>query len=283
MKLSFSTLPCEGWTLDELVEACRRHGYTGIELKEDRNYAITIDSTESELREAAAKFENAGITVTNIGSRVRFTGDEQEGEQQTECKQRELRTNIDIAQQLSARGVRIMLGKGSSRPDRSALSRQRILRRIREACDYAASRQVEIWIETHSEYSTRKILRELLDEVDRPNCKVIYDILHAYEFHEKAIETITYLGADCVHVHVKDGKPDADPDKVEWHHTELGKGQLPITEAVKTLQSCNYRGYFSFEWEDKWRQELRDLALDKQDVLAAYVEFMRNLSGRGYR
>ena len=273
MNLSFSTLPCEGWTLEELVEACRKHGYTGIELKEDRHYAITIDSTESELREAAAKFDSADITVTDIGSRVRFTGEE--GEQATERKQQDLRTNIDIAQLLGARGVRIMLGGDGPSPDPSPIIRQRIVHCIREACAYAAARQVEIWMETHGEYSTGKIVRELLDAIDRPNCKVIYDIMHAYEHHEEAIDTIAYLGADCVHVHVKDGISYPDPDMLEWRHVELGKGQVPIADTVRILQSRGYRGYFSFEWEDKWRQELRDLALDKQDVLAAYVDYMR--------
>lgn len=50
-----------------------------------------------------------------------------------------------------------------------------------------------------------------MNDVDKPNCAVIYDIIHPLEAGEKPEETIALLGSQCVHVHVKDGVPFEDP------------------------------------------------------------------------
>jgi sugar phosphate isomerase/epimerase len=277
MKLAFSTLPCEGWTIDEWIEACKQYGFAGIELKEDMGYAVTMHMSDDELLRAADKFRAAGIAVTDIGSRVVITGVEPDGT----ALQLALQRNIQLAQLLGARGVRIMLGNFFKvKPDPPLpLDRERIVRHLQDACDYAADRQVDIWIETHNEFSTGAVLRELLDEVGRANCKVVYDILHPYEFGEAPADTVRLLGSACAHVHVKDGVPDPDPNVIDWKYTLTGAGELPIASIVQELEQSGYDGYFSLEWEPKWRPELRELNADTHDVLEDYVAYMSKLGG----
>ncbi|MFC4778784.1 sugar phosphate isomerase/epimerase family protein [Paenibacillus sp. GCM10023252] len=276
LKLAYSTLPCEGWTVQKLIGCCLENGYTGIELKEDANYAITLETSQEELEAASRQFREAGIAVTNIGTRVRFSG----AEDHEEARLLELKRTIDIAGTLGAKGVRIMLGnhfKYKSAPP-LPLNRERIIELVREACDYGLPRGVEVWIETHNEFSTGAVLRHLLDEIGRSNCKVVYDIIHPYEFGESPEVTIRLLGEACAHVHLKDGVPPHDPDLLDWKYTLTGEGQLPIASIVAILQDSGYNGYYSLEWEPKWRPELRELPISTEEVISRYTEFMSELA-----
>jgi sugar phosphate isomerase/epimerase len=275
MKLSFSTLPCEGWNAQSLIASCQTLGYSGIELKEDHHYAVTLATSDKELSLIADQFRAAGITITNIGSKVIFNGMQPEEEK----ARTELKTYIQMASTLGAKGVRIFLGSFLRfvRQREQQHDLERIISYLQEACDYAADRGVEIWIETHNEFSTGKVLKALLNRINRPNCKVIYDIIHPYEFGEAPEETIRLLGDRCAHVHMKDGVPFEDGDIHEWKYTPIGEGQLPLRSIVSALQASGYDGYYSLEWEPKWRPELKELQLDVPAVLESYVKYMENI------
>ncbi|KRE98433.1 hypothetical protein ASG89_05350 [Paenibacillus sp. Soil766] len=276
MKLSFSTLPCEGWSVDLLIASCQTLGYTGIELKEDHLNAVSLATPEAELVQIAAKFRQAGITITNIGSKIILNGIRSDEEKAlTELKQ-----IIGMASVLGAKGVRIFLGSYLRFVEQRVQPKDevQIIAYVQEACDYALANGVEIWLETHNEYSTGAVLNQFLQRVDRTNCKVIYDIIHPYEFGEKPEDTIRLLGDRCAHVHMKDGVPFEDAKIHEWKYTPIGEGQLPLRSIVSLLLGSGYDGYFSFEWEPKWRPELKELQLEVPSVLADYVTYMKQLA-----
>lgn len=276
MKLSFSTLPCEGWSVELLIASCQTLGYSGIELKIDDHYAVSLASTTKELCAIADKFRAAGITITNVGSRVILNGVAPEEEKGLS----ELKHVIHIAATLGAKGVRIFLGSFLRFVHQREQPHEieRIISYLQEACDHAATQGVEIWIETHNEFSTGKVLHALLERIARPNCKVIYDIIHPYEFGETPEETIQLLGDRCAHVHMKDGVPFENPTIHEWKYTPMGEGQLPLASIISTLQNSGYDGYYSLEWEPKWRPELKELNLEVPAVLESYVNFMKERS-----
>ncbi|GLX67788.1 sugar phosphate isomerase/epimerase family protein [Paenibacillus glycanilyticus] len=276
MMLSFSTLPCEGWSVEQLIEGCKQHGYSGIELKIDYGYAITPDSTEEEVKAAAARFREAGITVTNIGSGILLNGLGEERE-----ARRSLSRHIRIAELLEAGGIRIFTGtffkKISER--NQAHDKERLIRHIQEACDEALARGtgVGIWIETHNEFSTGMQLKPMLEAIHRSNCRIIYDIIHPYEFGEAPADTIRLLGPFIAHVHMKDGVPFEEADMHEWKYTRTGDGQLPLAAIVELLKDSGYAGYYSLEWETKWRPELKELDLALDSVFADYVQLMSGI------
>ena len=72
------------------------------------------------------------------------------------------------------------------------------------------------------------------------------------------------------HVHIKDSIGYGE-GKIKY--VGLGKGEVPIAEALKLLKSINYKGYFSLEWEKKWHPELDE----PEKVIPFYPQFMKNL------
>lgn len=282
LKISFSTLPCEGWSIEKLIDNCQKYGYTGIELREGQGYSVSISTPTEERLRMNQLFQEAGITVTDIASSVCIKGTSVQEIQK--CFD-ELRANICLASSLSAKGVRIFLGNFYAREisSKQDFNYEKIVEFIKNACVFAATHNIEIWIETHNEFSTGKILKKLLEDVGAKNCKVIWDILHSVEDGETPEETLNLLGDKCVHVHIKDAAPFEDLALHDWRYTLLGQGNVPVKDIVGMLLKKQYKGYFSLEWESKWRDELKTPEAAAELVLPVYVDYMKNIINEYYK
>lgn len=279
-RLAFSTLPCEGWTLEEMAAIAKICGFGGMELREGEAWGISAAMTPEERKSALRIFEENGIRITNIGSNACFTGS---GGDEAEIDR--IQKAVLLARDLKADGVRVFLGYFTTRRDQPApgIPYPAIADRIRKACDFAASHGVQVWIETHNEFATGRSLRKLLDDVGKPNCAVIYDIIHPLEEGEKPEETIALLGSQCAHVHVKDGVPFEDPMELSWRYVKVGEGEVPIVSIIERLERAGYTGYYSLEWETKWRKELQVPGAEPAVVFPHYVAYMRNILKTGER
>ncbi|MFB9330795.1 sugar phosphate isomerase/epimerase family protein [Paenibacillus aurantiacus] len=273
-RLAFSTIPCEGWSLEAIVAAAKEGGYQGLELREGEAWAIHVGLSPAERLQASRLAKEAGVTITDIGSGVCFTGSGEDAGQFHHFAK-----VVALARDLDARGVRVFLGYFTSRKDQIVpdIPYASLVGALRQACDYAAAYGVQLWIETHNEFSTGRVLRKLLDDVNRPNCVVIYDLIHPLEEGEAPEETVALLGAQCVHVHVKDGMPADDPMATNWTYTRIGEGRVPIASIVELLEQSGYRGYYSLEWETKWRRELQVPGMEPDVVFPHYTAYMRQL------
>ena len=256
LKLAFSTLPCATWSADKMLEYCLENGYRGIELREDSNSWVSVLTPKEERIRIQKLFKNANVEVSNIGSGIRIDAVEPV---QGIDEMKHLVDIVHLAKDLKAKGIRIFLGNNISRRDapKPLINYEGIVSWVKNACDYAAQYGIGIWIETHNEFATGKALRVLLDDVNRQNCKVIWDIIHPLEEQEKEEETLDFLKKQCAHVHIKDGVPKEDPMEHNWKYTRLGEGQIPIKSIISLLLESGYDGYFSLEWETRWRKELQ--------------------------
>ncbi|CAM4296941.1 sugar phosphate isomerase/epimerase [Paenibacillus endophyticus] len=273
-RLAFSTIPCEGWTLEEIVAAAKEVGFQGLELREGEAWAIHTGLTSGERMKALATMKEAGLTITDIASGVCFTGSEGDAEQF-----RHFQKVAALAHDLEARGVRVFLGYFTYRRDQQVpdIPYEILVNQLQQACDYSAAHGVQVWIETHNEFSTGRVLRKLLDDVNRHNCLVIYDVIHPLEEGEAPADTIALLGSQCVHVHVKDGIPVEDPMVTNWQYTKIGEGQIPIASIIELLEKSGYTGYYSLEWETKWRSELQVPGMEPDIIFPHYTDYMINL------
>ncbi|WP_171056126.1 sugar phosphate isomerase/epimerase family protein [Paenibacillus sinopodophylli] len=273
-RLAFSTLPCEGWSLDEMIALAQTCGFNGMELREGVMWGISTEMTLDERHATLHKLEQANMCITNIGSGVCFTGNAGDTEQFNTFKK-----IIQLAHDLKAGSVRIFLGYFNNRSDNPVpvIPYSELAAQIKMACDYAAEYGVQVWIETHNEFATGRSLRRLLDDVDRQNCAVIYDIIHPLEESEMPTETIAMLGSQCVHVHIKDGIPFDDPMELSWRYTKVAEGEVPIASIVNQLEQAGYNGFYSLEWETTWRKELQVPGMEPSIIFPAYVDYMREI------
>lgn len=264
MLRSFSTLCCLEKNLQEVISLALSARMQGVEIRVGNDGTLLGGMTVENAEEIRKAFVESGLVITDLGISVSFS------EYDTE-KLAEARNAVDLAAAVGAGAIRLFLGKFQHRFSQTPVDDiPGIARALQELCAYAAEKQVEIWIETHSEFSTGKSLREILDLVPCENLNVIWDVIHPIEYGESLAETAAYLGDRVAHVHVKDGVPTEDHDLTQYHHTDLGEGVVPIREFLALLRKMNYTGFLSLEWEKPWRPEIQHLYPDTQDLLVAF-------------
>ncbi len=274
LKLAYSTLPCAGWSPEKMIQFCCDYEFSGIELRESDETWVSVKLSQQERIRIRKLFEKHHIQITDIGSSVCVLGNAAEDRTK---KMSSLQANIELAAELNARAVRIFLGNliNKHSDPKELIDQGRIVEFIQLACDYAQRFNIEIWVETHNENSTGKALHQLFKDVNKNNCGAIWDVMHPLEDHEQPEDTLRWLGSHCRHVHIKDGKPFSDPAFHRWEYTRLGEGTIPNKKIITMLLNNHYNGFFSLEWESKWRPELQFEGTEPEFILPCYADYMK--------
>lgn len=117
-------------------------------------------------------------------------------------------------------------------------------------------------METHGDAVYIADLVAIMETARHPAVGLVWDPVNMWTVtKESPTEAYNALKRYIHHTHIKDAKlVDSKPQ-----YTFLGKGEVPIFEAVDVLTKNNYRGYFSFEWEKLWHPELAEPELALAD------------------
>src|SRR3954469_13410699 len=104
MKLSFSTLGCPDWSLEQIADQARALGYDGVELRThaDGNH-LSPDASPEELARVAKLFRDRGVPVMSIKGYSRFAFTDPAEVQRNQALLRKL---VGVAVALGARFVR---------------------------------------------------------------------------------------------------------------------------------------------------------------------------------
>lgn len=272
MKKAFSTVACMASDYQEIVLAAERAHMDAVEIRMGDDGTVCGISRER-FPELLAFLKGHGVTICDIGTSVTFQGYEPE---KIACA----RQCAELAASLGVKGFRVFLGNFAKRFSEQAFySYEGIVESLKELCQAVKGYGVEVWVETHNEFSTGKILKKLCEDVAMDNLKIIWDIIHPIEQGEKPEQTMDLLRDRIAHVHLKDGVKKTDPDWIDYTYTRLGEGELPIKEILSLLRQNGYTGYLSLEWEKQWRAEIKD-AYESLDVLLQdYNELLQDLTG----
>ena len=266
LPLAFSTLGCPKWTWPQILEFAAANGYSAIELRGilgdldlPSRPEFAPDKIARKERELAAR----GIKISDLGSSSELhTADEAERAKSiADCKR-----FIDLAEKLEAPYVRVFGNKLEGARDEVI---HRVAKGMRELAIYAAPRNVTVIIESHGDFVTSSLLKQVLIEADHPNALLLWDAHHTFiDGHEEPEFTVRELGKWIRHTHLKDSVP-LDGDR---HYVLTGKGDVPIQRQVQALQKIGYKGYFCFEWEKLWHPDIAEPEI-------AIADFSRVVSG----
>ena len=267
MKKAFSTLACQALGYKEVVELALQEGIHAFEVrlhKGNRFFDLPIE----EVPGAMAYLESRGIVITDLATGVMICDYNKTAiEDGKYC--------VDLAIMTKSKGIRVFIGDFIKRfSDKASDNYEGIVKALKELCAYAEERNVEIWIETHNAFSEGRVLARLIKDVAYDNVKIIWDVMHPYEFGETPKETLAYLGDKIVHTHIKDGVRYEDTDLILCKCTKLGEGTVPIAEIISLLKDVGYDGYYSLEWESAWREEIRDTFKSLPELLRHFNDYM---------
>lgn len=268
MKLAFSTLGCPSLTLPEVLACAARGGYSAVEIRLDRDNRL-FGYSDEQLSEAKRLLSQTGVEVTDLGTGLTFLGTRGEHlEAVASCAR--------LAAAVGASALRVFAGAHVRVPSEISEENIRAVAASLSECASVAERYgVELWVETHSAYSTGKSVGDLMRAVNRRSVRVIWDIMHSIEFGESPAETVRLCGAWIAHVHLKDGIPPTGTEDAHYTLTALGAGSVDFCEIAQALQSIGYDGALSLEWELAWHPELSSCYADTDGLLLAYRQLVQ--------
>ena len=270
MKTAFSTVACMGSSWNSVLAWAAAARQDAVEIRLESDGSV-FGASGDDVKEISDGFKQAGIAISDIGTSIRFSDDNEDAVKLTEQA-------AILAEQLGAMGIRVFPGSFVKRfSEKAKHDLDGMARFLRRASEIAGAHGAQIWIETHNEFSTGNAMRQLLDLTDRPNVKVIWDLIHPFEYMEPPEETLEQLGSFIAHVHVKDGKRSEDPDRIDWIYTKLGAGDLPLKRMFDLLDESGYSGYYSLEWENAWRPEIRNIYRSMPELLSDWNAFLTAL------
>ncbi|HEY3416128.1 MAG TPA: sugar phosphate isomerase/epimerase family protein [Armatimonadota bacterium] len=271
MKLSFATLSCPTWTLEQIIEAGVQHGYDGIEFRgllHEIDLANTAEFSPAGIGATRGKLEQAGLAAACLSSSVHVVNSVK-----TEVDRRadiaHAKRYVDMAKEVGAPYVRIFCGEAPAEMPRS-VALDKAADSLREIGDFAAERAVIVVVETHDAFVRSELLMEVIRLANHSAVQVLWDIHHPYRIAgESMAHTLRYLDGHVRHTHVKDSV--LHPDTEGYTYVLLGDGDIPYREALGGLKGLGYDGYLSLEWEKRWIPALAE----PEVVIPHYAATMR--------
>ncbi len=266
MKLSFTTLGCPGWTLQQIVENGAQMGFDGVDFRgmlEDIDISRRPEFTTG-LNETKRLFADYGVAVSGLSISARFAVvNPVEKEKQFD----ETRRNMELAAKLGTRIVRIYGGRV---PEGYTVETVMpiLVKNLRQIGDEAEQYDITLALETHDDWTDSEVCARLMAQVDHPRVRLLWDLHHPYRVNCEPPE-VTYanLAPYTVNIHVKDSVLNERGQPV---YVLLGEGDVPLKKMLDMLLQGGYDGYATFEWEKRWHPEL----LEPEIVFPQYVQKM---------
>ena len=247
--ITFSTLACPAWSIETIIEKASDFGYDGIEWRGGPQGHIQPTISTSQITSLQKASANAGVFAVAITAYTSFVSPVAK-ERQANID--ELRRYADLAAELDAPYVRAFLGELPNGVILDSSIYGNILDCLNTAADYAESVGVKVAIEPHDDFVRSSTIVPILNRVQHPGLRVIWDIGNTFAADEEPPHGFELLKDRIAYVQVKDGKR-AD---ATWQLCSLGQGNVPLRQAFELLLANDYQGTFSVEWEYAWHPEL---------------------------
>jgi len=263
MKLSFATLGCPGWNLEQIADQALAMGYDGVELRGVQGEHIGPGETPGELSRIKKIFEDRGLDIACIMGYSRFTWADEK--QRAEEISKAL-TMLELAGAVGCPLLRVFGGKMEG-GDREA-NIARVVECLGILAPSARKLGVQMALETHDDWCRGENLSAVLRGVDDPALGVCWDVANSH-FVEPLEKTFDALKDRLCHVHLKDA--------AKLNGKEVGRlpgtGEVDLRKAMKILAGAGYDGYLSFEWEKKWQPDIEE----PEVAFPAYIRYVRGL------
>ena len=266
--LSFSSLGCPDWNFEQIIKFAVENQYTGIEL---RGILRELDLTKckefnsSGSRAATVKLmKDNGLKFVGLGSSATMHFDD------LLLRKKNLdegRSFIDLAQEIGCANVRVFPNLLPKDKDKDA-TMELIVKGLLELGDHAKGSSVNVLMETHGDLVKIDDIEKIMQQAKHEHVGLVWDVTNMWTLtKEPPAQAYERLKKYIRHTHIKDAKMVDGT----LQYTYLGKGEVPIFEAIDALTKGGYKGFYSFEWEKLWHPELSDPAL----ALADYTAVMR--------
>jgi D-psicose/D-tagatose/L-ribulose 3-epimerase len=215
----------------------KKTGFDGVEIP-------VFEGTEAHFRAVGKEIKNHGLGCTTV-----TVVNEQANPISPDAAVREaaverLCWTIDMVAALGGESIcgpfhsplAVFSGHGPT-----ADEKKRAVEVLRKAAEYAQQAKVTLVIEYLNRFecyflTTAAEARALVQQVDHPNFRTMFDTFHANIEEKSSAQAIRTLAGSCVHVHISENDRGTP-----------GTGHVAWDEVFRTLREVNYDGWLTIE------------------------------------
>jgi sugar phosphate isomerase/epimerase len=185
MDISFSTLATPDWSWEQIVTNGPAYGYDGVEvrlLRRDTELLKRPEFAADAIAKRLDEMRQHRFQICGLASSVRFDyADAAVRDEQVQigCGY------IELAVKLQARFVRVFGDVLPPLEDAAgrAATMQNIAEGLQRLGEFAEPRGIGVLIETHGDFSSSLLMRELMNKVRSRAVGVLWDTHHPWRFH----------------------------------------------------------------------------------------------------
>lgn len=267
LPIGFSTLGCPSWDWTKILDFAQRNGFAAVEL---RGLAGTMDLPSrpefaaGQIEQSKKEISSRGLRISCVSSSANMHDTGPEHEKQLA----DARRFIDLASRLGVPYVRVF---GNKLVGPQAAAVEHIAGSLRELGDYSGPKNVTVILESHGDFTTSPVLKEILEKAASPHVALLWDAHNTFvEGKEDPEVTVRELGKYICHTHLKDARLVNGQDS----YVLTGRGDVPVKRQVELLTGIGYAGYFSFEWEKAWHPEIEEPEIAIADYARVVSQYL---------
>jgi sugar phosphate isomerase/epimerase len=273
LPIGFSTLGCPSWTWLQILDFAQQNGFAAVEL---RGLQGTMD-LPSRPEFADALMEQSKKEIASRGMRISCVSSSaslHETGPQHEQQLADARRFIDLAARLDAPYVRVF---GNKLIEPRAAAIEHVAASLRELGEYSGPKKVTVLLESHGDFTTSALLREILEKAASPHVGLLWDAHNTFvDGKEDPAITVSQLAKYIRHTHLKDSRREAGQD----HYVLTGQGEVPVKRQVELLSQAGYSGYYSFEWEKVWHPEIAAPEVAIADFARVVTQYLQTAAAK---
>ncbi|MGU8019441.1 L-ribulose-5-phosphate 3-epimerase [Streptococcus suis] len=267
------------FTWKERLEFAKELGFDFVEMSVDESDArlARLEWTKEERLDLVKAIYETGVRIPTIcfsGHRRYPLGS---NDSALEAKSLEtMKQCIELAQDLGVRVIQLA-GYDVYYEEKSPETRERFIKNLRQACDWAEQAQVMLAIEIMDDPFINSIEKYLAveKEIDSPYLFVYPDTGNVSAWHND-IYSEFYLGHRSIAaLHLKDTYAVTESSKGQFRDVPFGQGCVDWENMFAVLKKTNYQGPFLIEmWSENCEtvEETRAAIKEAQDFLYPLIE-----------
>lgn len=271
MKLAFTTLGCPNWDLDTIITKARAYNYDGVDFRGllGTMEIYMLEEFTTDLQTTVQKFRDANLEVPCFSSSIRLFAPTKE--EQDEFME-ELKAYGELAQAFNTPYIRVFGGEIGQTSREEAF--QVVEEHLAKLLPIAEAYDVQLLLETHDDWTTCDLVKEVIDRANSPHLEALWDVHHPYRTEgEEPEQTLATLKDHIHYTHWKDSNV-SEQSKRGFELCLLGEGDIPLKRIFQLLMDHGYDGYYTLEWEKVWEPDIEE----PEVAFKHYAEFMRRLS-----
>jgi sugar phosphate isomerase/epimerase len=272
MKLSFWTLGTPGWSNEAVVDAAKRFGYDGIDLRCADNGNVSLQSTDAEVEALRRLFESEGIEIASL---LAYNQRGNKDGVDWDAVTADLIAHAELCRRIGTPNLRVNVGVPATGSTWEAY-----LDGFAGAVTRALSEVdgVTMNVQNHPGSINAEQAGHLAGLVNSDRFGIGFSPDHCVDMGEDPVALASHVAAWVRHLHLAD-RESANGATVggKLRACLPGEGIVANREVLATLEGQGYDGWVSFKWEKPAYPDLPDA----EEALPRFVAFMSAVQPAG--